>query len=498
MVIDTKVIESTLTIGRSTHDEQRTSRGMPQQNKQTTLRAASTRTADASHSLSQEYISSTMGTDTTRTTSSSTTANIDDSFKSIYITIDPNEYDAGLERLRRAVRRSKSVDDMGNLDLDDNDDFLVPWYSVADDQTAVSTIQALQRKASTSPMKARRSDDEPNAALSSKSTKEKKKTDPNAKIKSDFFQMLNIRDPSNGCSGFNVSKVNKMLDKLPALACTKYLFAAFTEPVTALHMLCAMDAPLSCIKRCYTQNKAAIYDTSSLLGSPLHYACFYNANIKIIRYICHQELDNNIDAVLCKTNRAKRTPLHLACMNYAASNGSSNDSNNDNVELVQLLTSACTNAALVVDKEGMTPLHYAVKCSEPNIAIIEDLTEVAPNAGLQLSSSVNDQHQYTPIMIALLNPNITTNMVQDLIVSCPKALHIIEPVTGNTPLHIAVQQQRPLTEIKLMVQMYPKAMNVKNTKGKIPYKLAKSINKQLEYSSHSSAIVQSLKSIAVV
>ena len=111
-----------------------------------------------------------MGTDTTRTTSSSTTANIDDSFKSIYITIDPNEYDAGLERLRRAVRRSKSVDDMGNLDLDDNDDFLVPWYSVADDQTAVSTIQALQRKASTSPMKARRSDDEPNAALSSKST----------------------------------------------------------------------------------------------------------------------------------------------------------------------------------------------------------------------------------------------------------------------------------------------------------------------------------------
>ena len=226
-----------------------------------------------------------MGTDTGSTTTSAVATSIEDSVKSIYITIDPNEYDAGVERLRRAFRRTKSVDDIGYLDLDDNDDFLVPWYSVADDQTAVSAIQAMQRKASTSPMKSRRSEDESNAAHSAKPTKEKKKADPNAKIKTDFFQMLNVKDPSNGCSGFNVSKVNKMLDKLPALACTKYLFGAFTEPVTALHMLCAMDAPLSCIKRCYTHNKAAVYDTSSLLGSPLHYACYYNSNIKIIRYI---------------------------------------------------------------------------------------------------------------------------------------------------------------------------------------------------------------------
>jgi ankyrin repeat protein len=443
--------------------------------------------------LSVLHCASTMGTDTASTTTANTATSIEDSVKSIYITIDPNEYDAGMERMRRAVRRCKSVDDIGYLDLDDNDDFLVPWYSVADDQTAVSAIKALQRKASTSPMKARRSEEESMAANSSKSTKGKKKSDPHAKIKSDFFQMLNIKDPSNGCSGFNVSKVNKMLDTLPVLACTKYLFGAFTEPVTALHMLCAMDAPLSCIKRCYTHNKAAIYDTSSLLGSPLHYACYYNSNIKIIRYICHQELDNNIDAVLCKTNRSKRTPLHLACMI-----SSNKDSNYDNVELVQLLTSACANAALVVDKEGMTPLHYAVKCSKPSITIIEDLTEVAPTAGLKLSTSLNDQHQYTPLMMALMNPSITTSMVQDLIVCCPKVLQIIEPVTGNTPLHIAVQRQRPLQEIRLMVKIYPKALTIKNTKGRIPYKLAKSLNKQLEHSSHSTAIVQSLKPITAV
>ena len=446
-----------------------------------------------------------MGTDTSNTEKSAAATTLEDSFKSIYITIDPNEYDAGVERLRRAVRRCKSVDDIGYLDLDDNDDFLVPWYSVADDQAAVSAIQALQRKASISPMKARRAEEESivtSNGNASKSIKGRKKVDPHAKTKTDFFQMLNVKDPSNGCSGFNVSKVNKMLDNLPVLACAKYLFSAFTEPVTALHMLCAMDAPLSCIKRCYTHNKAAIYDTSSLLGSPLHYACYYSANIKIIRYICHQEMDNNIDAVLCKTNRSKRTPLHLACMNFASSADSGGDGNrdtmNENVALVQLLTSVCASAALVVDKEGMTPLHYAVKSSRPNIAIIEDLTEVAPAAGLQLSTSVNDPHQFTPLMIALNNPNITTNIIQDLIVSCPKVLQIIEPITGNTPLHIAVQQQRPLQEIKLMIQMYPKALAIKNTKGKIPYKLARALNKQLEHSSHSTAIVQSLKAITAV
>jgi hypothetical protein len=435
-----------------------------------------------------------MGTDTASTSTSTTATTLEESFKSIYITIDPNDYDAGKERMRRAVRRCKSVDDIGYLDLDDNDDFLVPWYSVADDQNAVSAVQALQRKVSTSPMKARRTEEEAivTNSTTSASRKEKKKSDPHAKMKTDFFQMLNIKDPSNGCSGFNVSKVNKMLDSLPVLACAKYLFGAFTEPVTALHMLCAIDAPLSCIKRCYTHNKAAIYDTSSVLGSPVHYACYYSANIKIIRYICHQEMDNNIDAVLCKTNRSKCTPLHLACMNYASSNIQ------ESVALVQLLTSACANAALVADKEGMTPLHYAVKSTKPNIAIIEDLTEVAPTAGLLLSTSVNDQHQYTPLMIALQNPNISTDIIQDLIVSCPKVLQIVEPVTGNTPLHFAVQQQRPLQEIKLMIQMYPKALAIKNTKGKIPYKLAKSLNKQLDHSAHSTAIVQSLKAIAAV
>ena len=432
-----------------------------------------------------------MGTNTTTkpsSTVSTTATSIEDSVKSIYITIDPNNYEAGKERLRRAVRRCKSVDDIDYLNLDDNDAFLVPWYSVATDPNTVAAVQNLQRKASISPMKSRREEDD--AKAHSKSAKAKKKSDPNAKVKSDFFKILNVKNPANGCSGFNVSKVNKMLDDLPALACAKYLFGAFTEPVTALHMLCAMDAPLSCIKRCYMHNKAAIYDTSSLLGSPLHYACYYNANIKIIRYICHQEMDNNIDTVLCKTNRSKRTPLHLACMN----DGAKNDSDNDNVELVQLLTSACSNAALVVDKEGMTPLHYAVKCNSPSLAMIEDLTEVAPTAGLQLSTSVNDPHQYIPLMLALLNPNATTKIIQDLIVSCPKVLHIIEPVTGNTPLHMAVQQQRPVPEIKMMVQMYPPALTIKNTKGRIPYKIAKSISKHLEHSAHSTAIVQALKS----
>ena len=175
-----------------------------------------------------------MGTNTTTkpsSTVSTTATSIEDSVKSIYITIDPNNYEAGKERLRRAVRRCKSVDDIDYLNLDDNDAFLVPWYSVATDPNTVAAVQNLQRKASISPMKSRREEDD--AKAHSKSAKAKKKADPNAKVKTDFFKILNVKNPANGCSGFNVSKVNKMLDDLPALACAKYLFGAFTEPVTA-------------------------------------------------------------------------------------------------------------------------------------------------------------------------------------------------------------------------------------------------------------------------
>jgi ankyrin repeat protein len=408
------------------------------------------------------------------------TTNIDECYKSIYITIEPDKYDAGLERAKRAYRRTKSVDDLGLVDFDTDDDFMVPWYNVVDADVSMAIIDKLHKSAVQTQK----------ANAESKNNKNGKKVDTHAQLKIDFFKLLNVRDPSNGCSGFNVSKVNKMMDSMPSLASEKYLFNAFSEPVTALHMLISIDAPLSCVKRCFAHNRAAIYDASSLLGSPLHYACYYNTNIKIIRHICSKEIDN-IDAVLCKTNRSKRTPLHLACMNHSGDSEECAAS----TELVQLLTSACPNAALLADKDGMTPLHHAISNLKPQLAIVEDLTEVNPKAGLHQTN----EKQATPIHLAFDNVAITTPIIHDLIVSCPSVVQV-QDSDGNTPVHKAVMKQRPISEIKLMIKMCPKALNIKNNKGKIPYKVAKSISKRNldDDNQHTYEIVQILKSISVV
>jgi ankyrin repeat protein len=416
---------------------------------------------------------------------------VDESYKSIYVTITPEEYDAGVQRSQRALLRSASVDEL-LVDSDSGLDHIkrvlhrsssldelllasdmVPWYNVVDGAQSLAIIEKLHdanKKGARSSQRGEKSS--------------RKKMDPNTQLKIHFYKLLNIRDPASGCSGFNVSKVNKMMDDVPSLSTDTFLFTAFPQPVTALHMLCAMDAPLSCIKRCLSYNRDAIHDTSSTLGSPIHYACYYNANIKIIRFICGKFLDT-MDTVLCKTNRAKRTPLHLACMMMLQHDTDAS------TELVELLTSACSIATSVVDKDGMTPLHYAVSHQQPTLAIIEDLTEVGPNAGIIQTTETRS----TPLHLALRNPATNSAMVQDLIVSCTQVLQI-QDKDGNTPLHVAVEEQRSVTEIKLMLKLYPQAMNKKNQKGKVPYKLAKSVARKSNVDNDD--IVQLLRSISLV
>ena len=357
---------------------------------------------------------------------------VDGSFKTIYITIDPKDHDAGVDRVRRAVRKSFSSDYLLPKD--------VPWHNVMERAASERFIDKLVAS------KKQNKEDQHN-------TKKKKKKDPNDRLKLDFYKLLNVRDPGDGCSGFNVSKINAMMDDMPSLATDKYLFAAFAEPITALHMLCAVDAPLSCIKRCFQHNVAAVRDNSSAIGSPLHYACWFNANVKTVRYIASKVDDANV--VLLLQNRAKRTPLHLACMRKA------------DADLVVLLTAACPAAATMKDKDGMTPLHLAMTVENPVLAVIEDLTEVYPEAG-----SIQGASGSTPLHLALANPEVDTDILKDLVASNVRALRIRD-AAGDTPLHVATAAGRSLKEMKLLYKKYPHAARVKNEFGETPYKMAK-------------------------
>jgi ankyrin repeat protein len=274
--------------------------------------------------------------------------------------------------------------------------------------------------------------------------------DPMKMLKIEFYKLLNVRDPEDGCSGFNVSKVNKMMDDLPQLCKDKYLFSAFNEPITALHMLCAVDAPLSSIRRCYKHNPNAVYDASSAMGSPLHYACWFNVSTKTIRYIASKDLES-----LQVKNRAKRTPLHLACLRQA------------DQDLIILLTEACPEAAAMLDKDGMSPLHLACDTEKPRLAVIEDLTEVNPQV-LETQAGTGSK---TPLHLAL-ERDAGLDILKDMILSNPKALKC-QDASGNTPLHVACARSASYKELKVLLRKYPKSAQKLNFKGETPIAIAK-------------------------
>jgi hypothetical protein len=283
----------------------------------------------------------------------------------------------------------------------------------------------------------------------SKSMRERKKDDPNEQKKIEFFGLLNIREPEKGCKGLNSSRVNSLLEELPKLAKNKFLFTAFKEPIGALHMLCAINAPLECVRKCFETNPEALKDGSSFIGTPLHYACYYNADLETIRYLALKD-----KTVLLEHNRAKRTPLHLICMSQS------------NPTVSVFLTEACPKACAVEDKEQRTPLHLACAAQRPNLTVIQDLTETFPEAVL-----MSDAHGFTPMHIALQN-KAERDIIKDLIASEHKVLKHVDN-EGNTPLHTACLVGTCFKTIKLLIKQYPKALHMKNKIGETPYKIAK-------------------------
>ena len=354
------------------------------------------------------------------------------------------KHDVGEARIKRAVKKSLSCD------IQLSEDSLVPWQTVVDKEQADELLKNKKK----SQRLARRST-LPANIKSVKKEKSLKKGEASKQLKIAFFKLLNVIEPEKGYdkSNFDAHEVCKMLDKLPVLAKDKFRFTAIPEPIMALHMLCAIDAPLQCIKKCYKLNPDAVHNTSSTLGSPLHYACFYNASVESVRYIATKDTP----AVL-QLNRAKRTALHLACMREA------------DPDLVILLTEAAPDAAELQDSHGQTALHFAVGCEHPDFEIIEDLTEVYPHACVLH----DDLTGATPLHAALANPKCDADIIMDLVAANAKALKAVDK-EGCTPLHVAAQNKADVKTIKALTKKHSKILSIKNNDKQTAYKIAKSM-----------------------
>lgn len=357
-------------------------------------------------------------------------------YKSVYVTLDASNHDTGTSRARRTSILNGGTD----MALPDE----IPFLHILGGSFKNLDFDIVGKSNGGNLKKSK---------VTKKAIK-KKTLNANQQLQLDFLKLLNFPEPSKGCSELDLPTVIKLMDNMPSLANEKFLFTAFSEPLTALHMLCAIDAPLKCIKRCFQHNGNAVLDASSTIGSPIHYACLYRANVKTVRYICSNVEDPV--AVLSIVNRAKRTALHIACLSK------------ESLELVQLLTSACPNAARMADKDGMTPLHLALTMRIPDLEVIEDLTEVCPKALCMAENSTGS----TPLHLALKNENVGIDIVKDLVVTHPRACKLVD-ASGNTPLHIAVQNGRDLSVIKFLLKKHLDAINLPNKEGETPYSIGK-------------------------
>ena len=307
-----------------------------------------------------------------------------------------------------------------------------------------------------------------------------------------FYKLLNLK-PYKLPNKFDEPKVMKMMKDFPELCAEVYRYEAFVQNlIHPLHMLCALNASVGAIKLCIKCCQAALYYDYSAIGAPIHYACMYNANFETIRYLVKKdgdalELPNNDDGM---------TPLHLA-IQYEA-----------DFPTVAFLTDRCPTAASMVDHEhGMTPLHFATTVAEPQLQIIEDLTEVCPVACEQIC-----QKGFTPLLLGIYR-NVDDAILRDLIVSNPKSVSIkivshdksdrivtalrlaiekknnikvirdliradpslvqIVDDHGNLPVHTAVEVRHTDMELySLLASRYPDGLEVENLDGLTPYQLA--------------------------
>jgi ankyrin repeat protein len=130
-------------------------------------------------------------------------------------------------------------------------------------------------------------------------------------------------------------------------------------------------------------------------------------------------------------------------------------------EIVIFLTEKCPAAAKLVDKKGMTPLHLAVSVDDPQLAVVEDLTEVKPEAGVMQAKDGS-----WPLWTAL--PKSNPCILKDLIVSNPESAKLLDEATGATVLHRAIELDVELSIIKDLIKVFPRALEMPDKDGRIP------------------------------
>jgi len=153
--------------------------------------------------------------------------------------------------------------------------------------------------------------------------------------------------------------------------------------MTALHFACRNKPPMDVINEFLTLAVETVQWPDSFGWLPIHYACAYGADTVVIKGLADAfpESKTTVD-------RNGRTPLHFAL-------GNQNTDRLVSPDVVAILSS--TGAASYADTNGMLPLHYACAYG----ALEESLFVLT--AAYNVAISVQDLSGRTPLHFALSN-----------------------------------------------------------------------------------------------
>lgn len=258
-----------------------------------------------------------------------------------------------------------------------------------------------------------------------------------------LFQMLNM-DPHDVIAGFKPKAVGVLIDENPEICSVKYSFDFFSKPAYPLSMLGALHAGTKVLEKCIKAYPDALEHCDDWLGTPLHYACAYQAKLDVVKVL---------ETADVAANFMQRTPLHMACMFCAST------------DVILHLLAAGKQSAQKPDKDGYLPLHLACFVGV-DWEVIDKLTSLYPMACLARS---NDSGS-TPLHLAL-KQNLSLPIIKTLVKGHQAALEI-EDEKGRVPLHVAISFGSDSKIVKHLRKCNPDMVYHENHDGKTPLDLA--------------------------
>lgn len=310
-----------------------------------------------------------------------------------------------------------------------------------------------------------------------KDLKKKVVIDKSASPKDQLVSLLN-HDP------WSIHKTNAYDDDLTydflrsnvKLCRKKYTFDFGKDKLFPFTVLCALGASVRTLSECYHAHPPAAAWNDGFIGTPMHYACHYRAPTEVIQFLIEdvrvvessssssegsRDSSQDKNAMVWATNHMFRLPVHLACMAQAP------------LVTLKLLAEEYSQGLARVDKEGMTPLHYACDHADADLEVIEMLATKYKKAVVVKNRTMGQ----TPMHLAV-GGGCRLDVIEALFLIDPDRVLSIADKNGNLAIHIAVETSAEMNVIQFLVWNHADGLVACNDKKDRPIDIARRIHKK--------------------